>query len=171
MPAGMPKIDVTFLIDQNGILNVSAREQRSGQTASVQIVPSHGLTRDEVRRMQKEAVEHAREDMTAHHLIDVRTALEFDLSKAERMIEKFGHLIDQAQRASLVSEIEALRMFAKACDDPAAINERRERFNRSTTPLAERAMTAVLQVDETDSAQAADPQTHRDQAASSATRE
>ncbi len=171
MPAGMPKIDVTFLIDQNGILNVSAREQRSGQTAFVQIIPSHGLTRDEVRRMQIEAVEHAREDMTAHHLIDVRTALEFDLSKAERMIEKFGHLIDQPQRASLVSEIEALRMFATACDDPAAINERRERFNRSTTPLAERAMTAVLQVDETDSDQATDPQTCRGRAASPATRE
>jgi len=150
MPAGMPKVEVTFLIDQNGILNVSAREKRSGQTASVQIIPSHGLTSDEVRRMQKEAVVHAREDMTAHHLIDVRTTLEFDLTKAERMIEKFGDLIDASERSSLVSGIEALRAFAKECDDPAAINERREKFNRSTTPLAERAMTAVLQVDESD---------------------
>ena len=144
MPAGIPKIDVTFLIDQNGILHVSAREQRSGQAASVQIIPSHGLTRDEVRHMEKAALEHAREDMTAHHLIDVRTTLEFDLNKAERMIERFGRLIDAAEVERLRVDIENLRTFARQCEDPFAINERREAFNRSTIPLAEKAMTATL---------------------------
>ncbi len=147
MPAGIPKIDVSFLIDQNGILAVSAREQRSGKIASVQIIPSHGLTRDEVRRMQKEAVVHAREDMTAHHLIDVRTTVEFDLDKAGQMIERYGHLIDDKQRQSLKRAIADLRKFAVECSDPAAINSRREMFNRSTTFLAERSMTAMLQVD------------------------
>jgi molecular chaperone DnaK (HSP70) len=149
MPAGIPKIDVTFLIDQNGILNVSAREQRSGKMASVQIIPSHGLTREEVRHMQEEAIKYAREDMTAHHLIDVRAAVEFDLNKAEQMIERYGRLIDDARRRSLVAAIADLRAFAGQTDDPVALNERREVFNRSTTSLAERAMTATLQVDKT----------------------
>lgn len=145
MPAGIPKIDVTFLIDQNGILNVSATERRSGETASVQIIPSHGLTREEVRRMQAEALEHAREDMTAHHLIDVRATLEFDLNKAERMIERHGHLLDAAERHALAVEIRRLREFASQCIEPRKLNERREEFNRRTLPLAERAMTEVLQ--------------------------
>ena len=148
MPAGIPKIDVTFLIDQSGILHVSAVEQRSGQAAGVQIVPAHGLTREEVRRLEAEALEHAREDMTAHHLIDVRTTLEFDLNKAEQMFERFGHLVDEARRAQLEADAMDLRRFARECDDPVAINERREAFNRSTILLAEKAMTATLQVEE-----------------------
>lgn len=155
MPAGIPKIDVTFLIDQNGILNVSAREQRSGKMASVQIIPSHGLTREEVRHMQEEAIKYAREDMTAHHLIDVRAAVEFDLNKTEQMIERYGHLIDDAKRRSLIAAIADLRAFAGQTDDPVALNERREVFNRSTTSLAERAMTATLQVDKTDAPESA----------------
>jgi molecular chaperone DnaK (HSP70) len=145
MPAGIPKIDVTFVIDQNGILNVSATEQRSGQSAGVQIIPSHGLTREEVSRMQKEAIQFAREDMTAHHLIDVRTALEFDLNKAEQMIRKHGKLLDPPQREAILRELAELRAFAAQCHDPKLLNERREGFNRRTIPLAERAMTAVLQ--------------------------
>jgi molecular chaperone DnaK len=144
MPAGIPKIDVTFLIDQNGILNVSATERRSAQTASVQIIPSHGLTRDEVKRMQAEALQYAREDMTAHHLIDVRTTLEFDLHKAEQMIERYGHLLDVPGRGALVAEIRGLLDFAKQCTDPHVLNERREAFNRMTIPLAELAVTASL---------------------------
>jgi molecular chaperone DnaK (HSP70) len=148
MPAGIPKIDVTFLIDQNGILNVSATERRSAQTASVQIIPSHGLTRDEVKRMQAEALQHAREDMAAHHLIDVRTTLEFDLHKAEQMVERYGQLLDVSGRDALVAEIRGLLELAKQCTDPHVLNERREAFNRMTIPLAELAITASLSSDD-----------------------
>jgi len=148
MPAGIPKIDVTFLIDQNGILDVTAREQRSGQAASVQIVPSHGLTQDEVKRMREEALAHAREDMSAHHLIDVRTTLAFDLNKAERLIEKYGRLADPAVRDALAAEVAELRALAETCDDPDALNERREAFNQRTLPLAERAVAATLREDD-----------------------
>lgn len=145
MPSGIPKIEVTFLIDQNGILNVFAKEQRSGRAANVQIIPSHGLTREEVRQCETEALEHAREDMTAHHLIDVRTTLEFDLNKADRMIERFGHLVSVEERSKLAHGIAEIRAFAETNDDPVVINEKREAFNRTTIPLAEVAMTAALQ--------------------------
>ncbi len=144
MPAGIPKLEVTFLIDSNGILNVFAKELRSGQAASIQIVPSHGLTREEVRRMQLEAVEHAREDMSAHHLIDVRTTVEFDLNKAERMIEEHGDLLDADERDRLKRDAAALRQLARSSGDARQINERREQFNRLTIPLAEKAIAASL---------------------------
>lgn len=144
MPAGLPKVEVLFLIDQNGILSVTAKELRSGQSAGVQIVPSHGLTRDEVRRMQIEAVEHAREDMSAHHLVDVRTTLEFDLNKAERLVERYGHLSSADERSTIERSIAGLRSLAKESTDAGLLNERREAFNHSILPLAERAMTAAL---------------------------
>jgi len=144
MPAGIPKVDVTFLIDQNGILSVTAVEQRSGRNASVQIVPSHGLTREEVRQIQQEAFEHAREDMSKHHLIDVRTTVQFDLNKTERMIQLHGALLPEEEREALKREADALREFAQSCEDAASINEKREAFNLSMLPLAEKAMTETL---------------------------
>ena len=146
---------MTFLIDQNGILNVSALEKRSGQSASVQIIPSHGLTPEEVKTMQRDAVKHARADMTAHHLIDVRTTLLFDLNKSERMLNKYGHLVDGEYRQSLGDAIRDLRVEAQTCSDPEVLNARRESFNKSTLRLAERAVTASLQ-DEDDQAAWAD---------------
>ncbi len=65
MPAGLPLIDVTFLLDANGMLQVSAREVRSNEQASIEIQPTSGLSRDEVERMIKESIEHAREDLSA----------------------------------------------------------------------------------------------------------
>jgi molecular chaperone DnaK (HSP70) len=144
MPAGIPKIDVTFLIDQNGILNVTAREQRSGQVASIQVVPSHGLTRPEVERMHDEAIAHAEQDFQAHHLIDVRTTLRFDLHKAEQMLDRFGHLLDRHEREELENGIREVRSFADSSNDPVEINRRREAFNRMTQPFAERAVSAAM---------------------------
>jgi molecular chaperone DnaK (HSP70) len=78
-PAGLPRIAVTFLVDADGVLRVTAREQRTGAQASIQIVPSFGLTRDEVRRMMQESIEHAHADVAAREGIDVR-------NKAEAMV-------------------------------------------------------------------------------------
>lgn len=150
MPAGLPKVEVTFLIDQNGILNVSATETRSARNAAVQIIPSHGLTRDEVRRIQQEALAFAREDMAAHHLVDVRTTLQFDLHKAEGMIERYGHLLEKDRREELLADLAEVKAFAAESLDATAINERREAFNRATTPLAELAVKAALNADAAD---------------------
>lgn len=144
MPAGIPQVEVTFLIDQNGILNVTARELRSGREAGIQIVPHHGLTREEVRRMTREAIAHAREDMTAHHLIDVRTTLEFDLNKTRQMLDRWGHLITAEERAELEQGVRELRAFAATCADPHELNRRREALDRAAVPLAEKAMSAAL---------------------------
>ncbi len=144
MPAGLPKIKVTFLIDQNGILDVTAVEERSGKNASVQIVPSYGLTRDEVKHLQEDAIAHAREDMSAHHLADVRTTVEFDLNKASGMIQKYGHLLPAGQRDELTRQLNELKELSKISDDPHAINKARMKFNHKTVPLAEIAVKESL---------------------------
>ena len=79
MPAGLPKIVVTFLVDANGILSVQAQEERSGRRAHVQVVPHHGLTRDEVAQMEADGFTHAREDMRRHRLIDLRLNARLDI--------------------------------------------------------------------------------------------
>ncbi|MBI5850785.1 MAG: Hsp70 family protein [Planctomycetes bacterium] len=72
MPAGLPRVAVTFLVDADGVLRVTAVEKRTGVQASIQVVPSFGLTRDEVRSMMSAAIEHARDDMAARELVELR---------------------------------------------------------------------------------------------------
>ena len=144
MPAGLPKVQVTFLIDQNGILNVTAREQRSGKEASVQILPSHGLTADEVRRMEEESYTFAREDLTAHRLIDLRNQVSFDTHKAEQALAKVGHLLEETQRRDIEQAIQQLRKLAAECDDGERIHQQLDRFGKMTVHLAEVAITAGL---------------------------
>jgi molecular chaperone DnaK (HSP70) len=72
MPAGLPRIAVTFLVDADGVLRVTAREKRTGIEQSIQVVPNFGLTREEVRTMMHAAIEHAEADMKAREAIELR---------------------------------------------------------------------------------------------------
>jgi Fe-S protein assembly chaperone HscA len=149
MPSGMPKIEVTFLIDANGILNVSAKEQRSGQEASIQVIPAHGLTSQEVEQMELDGYAHAREDMLAHRLADLRNQVQFDTHKAEQMLASAGNQIDSAQRENIVSEMRSLQTLAAQSNDADAIYEALQRFDRMTVPLAEAGITQALREETT----------------------
>jgi len=144
MPAGIPKIDVEFLIDANGILNVAAREERSGANATVQVIPNHGLTREEVRRIELDSIAHAREDMTAHRLIDLRNQVEFDTHKTEQTLARFGHLLPAGERSRLTEMMAGLRRQAAETSDANALHQALDRFGKSTETLANLAMTEVL---------------------------
>ncbi len=98
LPAGLPRIAVTFLVDADGVLRVTAREQRTGAQASIQIVPSFGLTREEVRRMMFESIENAQADYVAREQIDVR-------NKAEAMVRG-------TQKAMLLAELPPDQTYA-----------------------------------------------------------
>ncbi|HUU85134.1 MAG TPA: Fe-S protein assembly chaperone HscA [Phycisphaerae bacterium] len=147
MPAGMPKIDVTFLIDQNGILTVTAHEQRSGTEAGIQVVPAHGLTRDEVRRMERESVAFARQDMTAHRLVDLRNQVVFDTNKTEQMLTKHGDLLPAEECQALRRAAADLRQYADSSSDTEEIHRRLQEFGRMTVPLANAAISATLRED------------------------
>lgn len=148
MPAGLPKIEVTFLVDANGILNVSAVEKRSEKAASIQIVPNHGLSREEVSRMEAQGVEHAREDMTTHRLIDLRLHAQGDIRAIERQLKKVGDQIDAEYRAEIEAKIEVVRRFMAAPPesppDPDAFAQALTAMDHATVRLAEIAIKQAL---------------------------
>jgi molecular chaperone DnaK (HSP70) len=144
MPAGIPKLLVTFLVDENGILSVTALEERSRKQASIQIVPAHGLTKGEVEQMTLESYQHAREDMDAHRMIDLRNQIVFDTSKAEQMLSKVGEELEPGERESIEADMAELRRLGNEGNDPEAIHQALDAFDKKTTRLAELAITSTL---------------------------
>lgn len=144
MPAGIPKVEVEFLIDANGILNVAAREVRSGCAAQVQIFPNRGLARDEVERMVRESQAHGAADIAAHRRIDLVNQVEFDVAKTREMLARVGDQLPPAERARL--EAEMLSLQALACDttDLDALHRALQDFGRGTLRLAELGIRAAL---------------------------
>ena len=143
MPAGAPRIHVTFLIDANGILNVSARELRSGREASVQITPAHGLMRDEVDRMVQESYTHAVGDLTAHRLIDLRNEAARILSAIDKALAQAGGAMRDSQRAALDGAVAALKTRMEG-GDPDALYAAMKAANDAAMPLTELQMDQVL---------------------------
>jgi molecular chaperone DnaK (HSP70) len=123
MPAGIPQIEVEFLVDANGVLNVAAQERRSGRRAALQVVPNHGLTREEVERMEAESLKHAREDMTRHRVTDLIVNSKLDLKWIGERLERYQDKLEaryvgelKAQIAKLKSQIEAAERDWRAVD-------------------------------------------------------
>jgi len=143
MPAGAPRIRVTFLIDANGILNVSAREERSGKAASIQITPTHGLTRQEVEQMVQEAYAVAREDILAHQLIDVRNEAGRILRAVEKALANAPDALTPEQRRRLDDCVAMLQTRMQE-DDPDQIYAAMEMVNDAAMPLTEAQMDEVL---------------------------
>jgi len=111
MPAGIPKVVVTFHVDANGILRVAAVEERSKQCASIQIVPNHGLSRDEVERMELESYKHARSDMTIHRVIDLRVNSIMSAKWIREQLDRVGDRISETYRNELTQSLSTLDTF------------------------------------------------------------
>jgi Fe-S protein assembly chaperone HscA len=143
MPAGMPKIEVTFLIDANGILQVQAREQRTGRAASIEVKPSYGLTDADVERMVEESFTYAEADVETRLLIETRNEADTVLTHVDRALRQAGLLVGADERATIEAAMAALRE-ARAGEDRDAIRERTTELNHATEHLAERLMDAAL---------------------------
>jgi molecular chaperone DnaK (HSP70) len=143
MPAGLPQVDVTFLVNENGMLTVSAKEQRSGQQASVTVQAAHGLSPDEVDRLILESVEHAQADFTERQFIEFRNKGEADLKHTERALAEAGDQLAPAERAEIDRSAADLRT-ALAGTDLDALREAVARLGTATRPLAEVRMNAVV---------------------------
>jgi molecular chaperone DnaK len=143
MPAGMPKIEVTFLIDANGILQVQAREQRTGKAASIEVKPSYGLTDTDVERMVEDSFTYAEADVETRLLIEARNEADTVLTHVERALRQSGPLVDADERQAIDTAVAALRQ-ARAGADRHLIRERTTELNHATEHLAERMMDAAL---------------------------
>ena len=145
MPAGLPKIEVTFMIDANGILTVTAIERRSERRASIQVVANHGLTRDEVDRMEMESYEHAIDDMTAHRLIDLRNQAKLDIRQIRKQLDKVGDKVDAAYRAEIEAKMAGVeKSIADRGAEPNAFQKALTAMDHATIRLAEMAIAKTL---------------------------
>ena len=143
MPAGMPKIEVTFLIDANGILQVAAREQRTGKATSIEVKPTYGLAEADVERMVEESFQYAEADVSARLLIEARNEADTVLTHVRRALSQGGHLVGEDERRGIASALEALER-ARAGQDRDLIRDATTDLNHATEHLAELMMDAAL---------------------------
>ena len=143
MPAGMPKIEVTFLIDANGILQVQAREQRTAKAASIEVTPTYGLGASDIERMIEDSFTYAEADVETRMLIEARNEADTVLTHAGRALRQGAELVTPAERASIEAAVAALRA-ARDSDDRDRIHAATTAVNQATEHLAEVMMDAAL---------------------------
>jgi molecular chaperone DnaK (HSP70) len=148
LPAGVPRIEVTFLIDANGILNVTARDMRTGQSQSIEVKPSYGLSDDEVERMIGDSFKFAAEDISARKLIEARLDAGALIAATEKTLSRGGHLIPAEESAAIRQTLAALAT-AKDGNDPktirASMTEVEQAAHHLTASLMDDSLKQALQ--------------------------
>jgi len=143
-PAGLPRIEVRFVIDANGILTVSARDLRTGQQHSIEVKPSYGLSDEQIERMLIDSFEFAEEDIRKRQLIEARNEAETIMRAAEKAIADYSEgLIDDAERAGILDALDDLRR-ALGGDDHQLIREKMNALDAASHHLAEMIMDGAL---------------------------
>ena len=143
MPAGLPKVEVSFLINADGILQVSAKELRSGVTQSIDIKPQYGLTDEEVEQRLLESLTHAKEDIAKRALVEASTEAEQMLSVTEKFMMKNVALLSKEEMTATANAMQALQL-AITMEDKNLIQEKTEALNDLTRPFAERVMDSAI---------------------------
>jgi molecular chaperone DnaK len=136
-PRGVPQIEVTFDIDANGILHVSAKDKATGKQQSIQIKASSGLSDAEIDQMVKDAEAHAEEDRKFHELIDARNRADALIHATNKSLKDLGDKVSESEKKDIQAAIEALQQAMKG-DDKGAIEARSESLGEKSGKLAER---------------------------------
>jgi len=135
-PRGVPQIEVTFEIDADGILQVSAKDLGTGKQQSMRIVSASGLTREEIDRMIREAEENRRADEARRELAERKNAAEGLLYTTEKSLEAYGSMLDPKEVEEIRRDCEALRQVLET-DDADKIQQAHERLEESAYRIAE----------------------------------
>ncbi|MGB1376875.1 MAG: molecular chaperone DnaK, partial [Miltoncostaeaceae bacterium] len=135
-PSGTPQIEVTFDIDANGIVHVSAKDRGTGNEQKIEIKSSSGLSDDEVKQMVDEAEAHADEDTRLRALADARNQGEARVNEAERQLKDHGDNVDAALKSELESTIQAARE-SQSGEDPASIEAATEKVTAALHKVSE----------------------------------
>lgn len=143
MPAGLPKVDINFLLNADGILTVQAVELRSGVKQEIDIKPSYGLTDDAVEKMLTDSITHAESDVAKRMLIEARSEGEQLVYTAERFIEKHNTYLTAAEIRDTKTHIEALKT-ALGTAQKDEILKKADELNEFTRPFAERVMDIAV---------------------------
>lgn len=143
MPAGLPKVEVAFLINADGILTVSAKELRSGVEQQIEVKPQYGLTDDEVEKMLMDSITHAREDIQLRALTEARTEGEQLLKTTERFLQKNADLLSQQELLQTAAAMQALQL-SLTMEDKDLVQRKIEELNEISRPYAERLMDQAV---------------------------
>ena len=143
MPAGLPRIEVTFLVDANGILSVTATDLRTGTERSVEVKPSYGLTDVEIERMLEESIDFAEEDVRQRQLREARVEAAIILRATRDSLRTRADAVEPGEADRIGGAIAALET-ASAGEDYVAIRDAVEALNQLTEPFARRIMDRAL---------------------------
>ena len=155
-PRGVPQIEVTFDIDANGILNVTAKDKATNKEQKIQITSSSGLSKEEVERMAKEAEAHSAEDKAKREEIEARNQLDGMVYQVEKMLKENGDKISGDEKGQVESAVADAKKALEGTD-AAAMNAAREKLTQASHKLAE-AMYKAQQAAPADGAAGAGPQ-------------
>lgn len=133
-PRGMPQIEVTFDIDANGILNVSAKDLGTGKEQSIKIQSSSGLSKDEVEKMKRDADAHAAEDKKRREVVDLKNQADQLVYSTEKTLKEYGDKVDAKVRGDIESAVNSLKEAAKG-EDGDAIKKAMENLNTTAQEL------------------------------------
>ncbi len=141
MSAGLPKIEIHFILDADGILRVKAKELRSGVEQEVEMRSQYGISEEDMARMLIDSIQHAHEDMAARALLEARNEAQSVLLAAERFLQQNETLLNAEEKTGLLALAEELRVAALGADKDL-INKAMEDLNTFSAPLAHRALEA-----------------------------
>ena len=135
-PRGIPQIDVTFNIDADGILHVSAKDKATSKEQSIRITSSSGLSQEEIEKMEKEAKEHEAEDRKKKELIETRNQADAVIYSVEKSLREFGDKVTQEERGAIENALTSLKKV-KDGNDTEAIKKAIEEVQKASYKLAE----------------------------------
>src|ERR1700742_472450 len=136
-PRGMPQIEVTFDIDANGILNVTAKDNATGKDTRITITSSSGLSKEEVEKMAKEAEAHAAEDKDKREEIETRNGLDSLVYNVEKMLQDSGDKVAGSDKSDVESALESAKKTLTGDPSASELNSARERLTTVSHKLAE----------------------------------
>jgi molecular chaperone DnaK (HSP70) len=142
-PAGMPRIEVTFMIDANGILNVAALDMRTGRERSVEVKPAYGLTDEEIERLLEESIDFAEDDVTHRLIIEARVEAETLLHVTEKQLQQYPAFLVPGEEAKIRSAIDALQE-AKNGEDYNRTRDLIEELGTISASFAQRIMDTSI---------------------------
>ena len=143
MPAGMPKVEISFLINADGILVVNAKELRSGVEQSIEVKPQYGLSDEDVEKMLLDSIQHAKEDMDIRALTEAKTEAEQLLQTTEKFMQKNFENLTQAEVTATSLAMQALQLSLDM-NDKNLIQTKTEELNDISRPYAERIMDTAI---------------------------
>jgi molecular chaperone DnaK len=141
-PRGVPQIEVTFDIDANGILNVTAKDTATGKDQKITITSSSGLSKDEVERMAKEADSHAAEDKAQRESIEAKNQLDSMVYNIEKMLKEHGDKISGSERGDVENALADAKKALES-NDKSQMDKARERLTAASHKLAEQMYKAA----------------------------